>query len=373
MCWGTNINGNLGNTSRLNSPHLIDVSSALVGAKSAVHGVAHTCFITATDTVKCFGRNIEGQLGNGTFVNATANAAVDTGLTGVKQIIAGAYHTCALTSTNTVKCWGLNSLGQLGNGTGGASSNVPTDVTGLTGIKVIAAGASHACAITATDTVKCWGSNAGGQLGNGSKTATLVPVDVAGLTAIAQIGGGFSYTCAMTAAGAVSCWGNNTSGQLGNNSTTEQTSPVAVMGLTGAKSLDVGFYHACAVTSTDGLTCWGSNSNGQLGNGTLVNSGIPSAVALTGVKSVSLGALHSCAILTGDILKCWGSNAYGQTNVGLVGRNSSTPTDVAVSGGIKELRVGVYKTTVINTAGRLRQMGRLSLQSADLVDVTNAL
>jgi alpha-tubulin suppressor-like RCC1 family protein len=369
-CWGSNVYGNLGNTTRANSPRLLDISSALSGTKMSVHGVSHTCFITATDTVKCFGRNVEGQLGNGTFANVSIAAASDVGLTGVKQIVAGAYHTCALLATNAVKCWGLNSVGQLGLGSSGASRNVPTDVVGLAGIKALASRANHVCAITATDTVKCWGSNANGQVGDGSKVQANSPSDVMGLVGVTQIAAGFSHSCAMIADGSIACWGANANGQLGNNSTTEQASPVAVTGLTGAKSFDVGFFHACAVTATDTLMCWGSNSNGQLGNGTFVNSTIPAATALTGVKSVSLGALHSCAVATGDILKCWGSNAYGQTNVGFVGRNNPNPADVATSGGIKELRVGVYKTTVINSAGRLRHMGRVSVQSNSLVDVT---
>ncbi|CAN5423262.1 hypothetical protein BH10BDE1_BH10BDE1_28530 [soil metagenome] len=371
-CWGSNTYGNLGNSTLANSSRLLDVSSALAGAKTAVHGVAHTCFITANDRVKCFGRNGEGEVGNGTYANVDSSAAADIGLAGVKQIVSGTYHSCALTATDTVKCWGLNSAGQLGGATG-TGPNVPSDVPGLTGIKKLAAGANHTCVITATDTVKCWGANALGQIGDGTKVQASAPTDVMGLTGVAQIGAGFAQSCALTTAGTVACWGANALGQLGNNSTTDQSTPVALMGLTGIKSIAVGFYHACAVTATDGLSCWGSSSNGQLGNGSFVNSTIPAAVALTGVKSISLGALHSCAITTGDILKCWGSNAYGQTNVGFMGRNTATPTDVATAGGIKNLQLGTFKTTVINSAGRLRERGRLLLQSNTPVDVSSTL
>ncbi|MCB1012856.1 MAG: hypothetical protein KDB15_14415 [Microthrixaceae bacterium] len=190
-----------------------------LGWASVAAGTAHTCALTTAGAVKCWGKNSYGQLGNGSD-DYTSNVPVDvTGLnTGVTAIAAGDTFTCAV-AAGAAKCWGINSRGQLGNGSDDYTSNVPVDVTGLnTGVTAIATGGNHACAVV-NGATKCWGMNSYGQLGNGSDDYTSnVPVDVTGLdTGVTAIATGADHSCAV-ASGAAWCWGFNGYGQLGNGS-----------------------------------------------------------------------------------------------------------------------------------------------------------
>ena len=137
-------------------------------------------------------------------------------------------HTCVLTETGGVKCWGDNATASWGTAPS-ASSDTPVDVTGLTsGVAQISGGRHHTCALTETGGVKCWGTTELGQLGDGSHLDTDT-ADVTGLTSgVAQISGGVNHTCALTETGGVKCWGGNYNGQLGDGSTTRRTTPVDV-------------------------------------------------------------------------------------------------------------------------------------------------
>jgi alpha-tubulin suppressor-like RCC1 family protein len=271
-----------------------------------------------------------GQLGNGTDINSSVPVGV-IGLTGVAAVSASEYFTCAALSDGTVRCWGNNDYGQLGDGTQEPSTS-PVPVSGLTNVTAITTGEQHVCVLTSLyGTVKCWGGNLEGQLGDGTFTERFTPVGVLNLPNVAELRAGSRSTCIRDSTGAVWCWGRNNFGQLGNNSTINSNQRVQVSNLAGAVSLSVGGSHACA-TLTDGtVKCWGWNLYGQLGNGTTTNASVPVGVTgLTGMGLISAGGGFTCArsIHEGS-LRCWGQNAAGQLGNGST-VNSSLPVTVQV-------------------------------------------
>lgn len=238
-CWG------LHNHSYELTP--IDVLGLTSGVEAITRrGYVHTCALTYTGGVKCWGYNTFGQLGDGTRMESYTPVDV-LGLTsGVDAIDAGCGHTCAITSTAGIKCWGNNWKGQLGNdNTYCQICNIeqyeypccitPVDVMGLASdIVAVATGGWHTCALTSTGGMKCWGENHSGELGDGTTTDRYIPMDVVGLTSgVSEIAAGHGHTCALTSTGGVKCWGINGSGQLGNGSSgfwAYSTIPVDVVG-----------------------------------------------------------------------------------------------------------------------------------------------
>ena len=150
----------------------------------------------------------------------------------VTQISAGYRHTCAVTTSGGLTCWGDNANGQLGDGTI-INKKSPTTVPTLSsGVTRVSAGGSHTCALTTGGGLKCWGANNYGQLGDGTTTPRKVPTDVQGLTSnVASIAAGNVHTCAVTISGAAKCWGSGTLGSLGDGTATDKTAPVVVSGL----------------------------------------------------------------------------------------------------------------------------------------------
>jgi alpha-tubulin suppressor-like RCC1 family protein len=333
-CWGSNNNGQLGDGTTVGRTTPVDVNGLTSGVLAIAAGAGHTCALTSAGGVKCWGSNLSGQLGDGTTTQNGTPVDVNGLVSGVAAIAAGYHHTCALTDAGIVKCWGGNSSGQLGDGTT-TQHSTPADVGGLPLVIRLAAGNIHTCAVTASGGVKCWGWNMFGQLGDGTTTQRTAPVDVVGLTSgIAEISTGDIHTCVLTDSGAVKCWGDNTSGQLGDGTTTRRTAPVEVSeltsGITGIAASTLS-YHTCAVTAIGGAKCWGSNRSGQLGDGTTTNRTSP--VDVSGLTrdaiTITSGREHTCAVMNSSqrVIKCWGGNGGGQLGDGTtVGHG--TPTNL---------------------------------------------
>lgn len=339
-CWGSDSGGQLGDYGGgsvvfSTAPQNV-IASANVVALTA--GAEHSCALLANGTVRCWGENSYGQLGDGTTTHFGLPVNVP-GISGIASLSTGpaSRHTCAVFRNGDLTCWGRNDRGQLGNPSLPPTfSAVPQDVPSLYGQTLaVAAGSAHTCAVTTSRTVKCWGRNSEGQLGNGTTVDSAVPVAVPGVADVREIVAGASHSCALLAGGLVKCWGRNGDGELGNGSSTSfSATPVDVAGLDAATQLSAGGQHTCAVRSGGSAWCWGRNSEGELGDVTLASRKVPVLVTSTAstVSQVSAGGFHTCAMISGGGVECWGFNASGQVGDGTAAHRTTPQLVVGVRG-----------------------------------------
>ena len=272
--WGNNSNGQLGNGTTTDSSVPIQVTS-LSNVIDVTAGYKFTVALKSDGTVWAWGINSSGQLGNGTTTDSPIPVQV-TGLsTAATAVSAGYGHVLSLQNDTSVWAWGSNSNGQLGNGTT-TNSAVPVQVTGLSSMIAIAAGNDFSLAMRNTDlTVWAWGINSNGQLGNGTTTDSSTAVTVSGLASMTAIAAGHDHAVALKNDGTVWTWGDNSNGQLGNGTTTGSTVPVQVNGLSGGVGVAAGRDDSIVMKTDSTLWAWGNNSNGQLGNGTTTDRWTP--------------------------------------------------------------------------------------------------
>lgn len=330
-CWGRGEYGQLGHGATSDAATPVDVVGLTTGVASVSAGYYHTCAVTTSGAAKCWGYGLDGQLGNGVTSNAVSPVNVSGIGSAVASIKPAANHTCAVTTSGGVKCWGYGGGGRLGNGST-ANSITPVNVSGLaSGVTDLSSGAYTTCAVSMGG-VKCWGFGTYGALGNGSIGNASTPVNVSGLASgVASISVGTYTTCAVTTSGGAKCWGSGTDGALGNGGLATATTPVDVSGLTsGVANISAGDRHTCAVTTAGGAKCWGYGGEGRLGNGGTGNSATPVEVAglTSGATGVSAGGEHTCAVTTNGGAKCWGYGANGQLGSGST-VNSATPANVS--------------------------------------------
>jgi alpha-tubulin suppressor-like RCC1 family protein len=356
--WGGNAGGynasrpgQLGNgSSAANALKPGPVSNATTATAIAA-GDGHACALLAGGTVECWGDNTNGQLGTDPGVTPSSRVPVAVaGLTNVLAVDVGVYHSCALISGGTVKCWGSNNHQELGNTTttatcsssGEACTATPTTVPGVTSVTAIAVGADvttgegHTCALLANHTVECWGDNTDQDLGlasdGGAMMWTALPSPVQGISTAVAIQAHATGACALLSDATVKCWG----GVLGNGTGGESAVPVPVSGLTGVVSLSAGStaQTVCAVRSDHTAMCWGSNLQGQLGNGaasgSLDSSDVPVQVSgLTNVTQMAAGYSVTCARLSTGNVTCWGfNNDDNLANASATGAYNSSPVAV---------------------------------------------
>lgn len=283
-------------------------------------GALHACGIRTDGAILCWGLNSSGQLGNGTtetlYLRPTrAGASSDW-----TRVTAGSAFTCALDVEGRASCWGANGNGQLGDGTTTPKSSPnavispppETDVAW----SIVDAGASHACGIRVDQTLACWGANLRGQIGNADNTDQKSPVDVVVTGASwLSVSAGSEFSCAVTTDHRLYCWGLNTSRQLGNGLATSSNVPVQES--TEASdwvSVSTGSGFACGIKTDGSRWCWGANNLGQAGDGTstALNNPtlIPSDTAWTRIVS---GELAACGVDEDDAVSCWGDGSMGQT------------------------------------------------------------
>ena len=304
-CWGDNASGQLGDgtTTGRSTPAVIP---NLTDVTQISGNYSHVCARLSDSTARCWGWNALYNLGDGTTTNRPSPVA-PSNLTDIAQISAGVFHTCARLNDKTVRCWGAGNNGGLGDGNTTYTTSTKTSPTGLSDVVQIATGGgwNNQCALLSTGVLKCWGLNTNGQVGNGivltgSTIKQLTPVTTGPFpAAISSVDFGMYTSCAVLLDQSKSavCWGYNGDGQIGDGTVVNKSVPTLVSGLTDVNQISTNYYHSCAVLADTTVKCWGRNMYGELGNGTTVSSltavsipaflDIPTPVAAAPTVSVS--------------------------------------------------------------------------------------
>ena len=352
-----------------------------------------TCALRGDGTVRCWGSNAEGQLGDGTIGPSplpvtVLTAAGGPAFTGVVELSAGVEASaCVRRADGTAWCWGWNADGQLGDGT---TMNRPSPVqvmaapgVPLVDVAEIASGEWHACARKTDGSVWCWGRNDVGQLGNpAAGIASLTPVQVQLATGGSLVAEGIAVSLdsgyAWGAGGQLYAWGGNAGGKLGIGSYVDQPAATAVA-VSGVVSIGTACCHVCASTATGYVYCWGRNLSGELGDGTTTGNPSPvptlespAGVPFTGVAQVAGGDNHTCARKTDGSVWCWGSNADGK--LGRPGIASTSPVPVTLAGPATEVATGnAHSCAIVDGTAALcwgrnvdGQLGNGGFASADV-------
>jgi alpha-tubulin suppressor-like RCC1 family protein len=353
--------------------------AATPATSSVSAGGAYECSIQIGKGY-CWGRNLTGELGNGSSRDSAVPVAVSaTGVLGGKtltQISAGGTEACALDSAGAAYCWGLNFFGSFGDGSTAPSSvPVAVDTSGVLAGKTliqISSGEDDVCALDSAGAAYCWGFNQNGGLGDGSTAPSSVPVavDTSGVLAgktLTQISDGGEFACALDRAGAAYCWGNSGYGELGDGSTTHSPVPVAVdtSGALAGKTLtqiSAGDEGVCALDRAGAAYCWGADFDGELGDGGAAGfrstpGPVDTSGALAGktLTQISAGTEQACALASTGAAYCWGRNSFGSLGDGSTA-DSNVPVAVDAGGALAgktltQISAGRLDTCAVDSAG----------------------
>jgi alpha-tubulin suppressor-like RCC1 family protein len=282
-CWGDQTYGAVGNgvskpgTSALPVPVTGPLAQAATFTQ-VIAGSAHACGLVAGGQAYCWGKDASLQLGGGDGIIANSSTPIPIfpsyGYT-FRALAAGRGHTCGIRSDGATLCWGDNVRGQLGRGTFGDTTDTPVRIVGDPGFTQISARGDNTCGITAGGTLYCWGANESGQTGQPSSPRVTVPTQVAGAGYTYVTVGGLdssqtfnavAHACALQGTNAV-CWGSNVYGQLGRSGLTSvgTSTPAAVAGGHAFTAITAGTRTVCA-SAADGVYCWGSSIFGATGS-----------------------------------------------------------------------------------------------------------
>ena len=296
-CWGTDGTGST----------LYPVASARDWRSVSV-GEAHQCAIRSTGLLYCWGSDSNGQVGNGGSGAPSTPARIGSN-TSWRWVSAGGSHTCGTLGTGALYCWGSDAKGQLGNGAGSTSdASYPRRVGTSNGWKSVDAGGEHTCGLSLSGALYCWGSDDDGQIGTGSAGPPPSPTRI-GTAAWSSVSAGGSHTCAVSGGRTMYCWGDNTSGQIGDGTATDRPTPRKI-GATGVwTTVSTGGTHTCAITTGRTMYCWGNNDSRQSVDSSSTTS-FTKPQRLVGTASWRLldaGARHTCGAPTSGRIYCWGA------------------------------------------------------------------
>jgi len=315
-CWGRNDWGQIGDGTQIN--RLTPVRVAVDGIAVST-GRMHTCALVSSQEVACWGDNTSGQLG---APAAVAHSLIPRHVDGlparIVEVAAAGFNTCALSVDGNLFCWGRNLYGEVGDGTGGVGQERRVPSFTLAGVRRVFPGLTHFCAELEVGPIVCWGRNDYGQLGDGTLDDRYLPTHLAvlgGRRALDLSLPGIFFGCALLEGGLVGCWGQESMLGSGSEGTGISAALVLVEATAGgvvddAERVSVGGSSAC-VLRPDSLSCWnnriGSGSSSRSSRATVVPGGRP--------ENVVVGTLSTCAVYSGELF-CWGDNEWGQLGVG---------------------------------------------------------
>jgi len=266
----------------------------------------------------------------------------------------------------TVRCWGNDHFGQLGRGSRVQGMLDPgAKVVGLSGVRSIAVGVHHACALTVAGEVACWGAADSGQVGDGAPlpdplaaadapgppAARTTPVKVKGLPgAVTAIDAGVSHTCAVLAGGGVACWGANEAGELGRPGPGRATA-IVVPGVEDVLEVATGAAHTCARRADGQVLCWGR----------LASDGTPpTVVGGLCARQITAGSIFACAITCDGAPVCWGDMPGRVGSDGAVSGGAGSRDLAPAPGGLAraaEIRAGYWHVCTRDLQGALACWG----------------
>lgn len=267
QCWGLNQNATLSAWANGAYPQPVTVPGLAYATTMAGGGMAN-CAI-AYGTVQCWGKQSYGMLGDGMNTGATKTTPQPvSGITNAVETAASSQAHCARTTSGAVYCWGIGFI-QPGSPLDGTypmrQVSLPSPATSIGVMN------DRACATHANGTVSCWTATVG-------SSAPFVATPLAGLNGLAvSVTAGSAHACAIMTDKTLRCWGNNTSGQLGNGTITSSLPPVPVSNLGGVTQVSIAGYSTCAIAGGYAY-CWGNNYDGQVGNGTTTTRTTPAKV-----------------------------------------------------------------------------------------------
>lgn len=340
-CWGSNSSGQLGDGGdRRDEFSPVQVTGGHVFTRVAA-GTTTTCALDAAGKAWCWGSDNNGKLGDGNDDQGDEFAPVAVvGDHVFTMISVGVYRSCGIDITGAAWCWGYDGSGGLGNGDdAGNDQPAPVAVVGGHSFSSVSVGRHHTCGIDTAGAAWCWGTDALGQLGDGSDDQAdhTSPVAVSGGGTYSMIAAADTNTCALDTAQRAWCWGADSRGQLGDGAPTDtRYSPGQVVGGHTFTTLSIAGLGVCAIDTGRQAWCWGWDIYGQLGDGDDDEANEPEPVAVVGDHAftrIDIDTFHSCAIDAGGQGWCWGyddSGELGNGNDGQVGKSAP----VAVSGGM---------------------------------------
>lgn len=334
------------------------------GALSVHAGVGHRCIRTTDSAVACWGEGQGGEIGDGALVErAVPTPVAQLAVGSVIEIATGIGHACALIDSGEVRCWGGGAQGQLGHGRPSMRS-VPMDVRIQDGELVtgLALGSMHACAVTVSGGMQCWGDNFYGQLGDGTTRAHRLPAPVGGVFAHDGVSAGESFTCSLATDASQQrgayCWGGGSLSQLGNGGYDTKVVPTPVLDSADMLSLSSRTSSTCAILSGGRAKCWGWNGYGQLGLAGGSNVSRPDYPNnLSDLSVMSMGDVHACAIQSPGTIQCWGSNNYGQLGDGTTTFSALPVTAVGLGGSAVSVSTGFAQTCAVIDTGAVKCWG----------------